>query len=361
MTEPRRLRVLVAGPSARTQGGMATVQRLLERWVGDDIGLDVVATYVEGGVGTRLRATVVGVGGAILRLLGVLGRGPVDVVHVNVSKQMSVVRKGVILTVARLRGVPTVMHAHAGPFVAWFDGLPRPVQALARRLLAADRVIVLSAAALEDHATRLAVPPERMLVMPNPVEWPETVPERDPHGPVVAAFLGWFSASKGIFDLVEAVGLLPREHADRFRLVVAGHGDATSVRAAVRAAGCADLVEVSGYLPATDRDALLAQAQILVLPSYVEGLPMSVLEAMAWGVTPVVTPVGGLGTLVQDGRNGSVVPVGDPSALAAALGKLLVDDEARLAMGARAREDARAYAAAPWAARLTDLWRSLAT
>jgi glycosyltransferase involved in cell wall biosynthesis len=353
--EPVRLRVLVAGPSARTQGGMATVQRLLETWTPSDVELHVFATYVEGSALVRLRATLLGVGGALLRLLS----GRIDVAHVHLSKRSSVLRKGLIVTVARALGVSTVVHAHAGPFAAWFDHLPRPAQALVRWLLVADRLVVLGEADLQAYGTRLRAAPERMLVMPNPVEWPEVVPERDSGGPVVAAFLGWLDASKGVFDLIQAVGRLDDEHRRRLRLVVAGHGDDDVVRTAVRDAGCADVVEVSRYLSTVERDALLGRAQLLVLPSYAEGLPMSVLEAMAWGVVPVVTPVGTLPTLITDGHNGSVVPVGDPGALAVALDKLLADDDARRELGRRAREDVRRYAASPWAHRLADLWRSL--
>jgi glycosyltransferase involved in cell wall biosynthesis len=335
---------------------MASVQLLLERWVPDDVDLYVYPTFVEGGVAARLRATLLGVGGAVWRLL----TERVDVVHVNLSKKASVLRKGVILSVARHRGVATVVHAHAGLFLDWFDGLPRPARTLVQRLLVADRVVALNETVRDGYASRLGVPMEQMLLMSNPVEWPSDIPDRSGSGPVVAAFLGYFREMKGIFDLVRAVSLLPPEQREHFRLVAAGHGDPEPVRAAVRQAGCADAVEVREYLPPPERDALLAQTGILVLPSYAEGLPMSVLEAMAWGVAPVVTPVGGLGDLIRDGHNGVLVPVGEPDALASALSKLLVDGEARRRMGAQAREDVHVFAAEPWAARLVELWRSLA-
>jgi glycosyltransferase involved in cell wall biosynthesis len=69
--------------------------------------------------------------------------------------------------------------------------------------------------------------------------------------------------------------------------------------------------------------------------------------------------VGGLATLVRDGDNGVVVPVGDPPALTAALDKLLSDDEVRVRLGARARESVRAFGADAWADRLVTLYREL--
>ncbi|GAA4772228.1 hypothetical protein GCM10023200_00680 [Actinomycetospora chlora] len=352
----RRLRVLVAGPSSRTEGGMASVQRLLERWVPEDVDLHVHATHVEGGTAQRLRATLVGAGGAVLRLL----TGRVDVVHVNLSKKASVLRKGAILGVARARGVPTVVHTHAGLFLDWFDGLSARAQAVVRRLLVADRVIVLNETVREGYARRIGVPDERIVLMTNPVEWPESVPSRPGHGPVTAAFLGRLTEKKGVFDLFRALGLLPAGQRERLHVVLAGHADPEPVRAALRDAGVGDVVEIRGYLGPDERDALLARSEILLLPSHAEGLPMSVLEGMAWGLVPVVTPVGALSTVVADGDTGVLVPVADPEALATALGKLLADDVARHAMGERAREAARAYAADAWAERLAALWRELA-
>ena len=128
------------------------------------------------------------------------------------------------------------------------------------------------------------------------------------------------------------------------------------VREAVTAAGVGDVVEAVGWIDRAERDELLRRAQLLVLPSSHEGLPMAVLEAMAFGVAPVVTPVGGLPELVHDGVNGALVPVGDPAALARTLGDLLDDDERRLALGTRARADVAAYAAPRWAERLAAVW-----
>ena len=122
------------------------------------------------------------------------------------------------------------------------------------------------------------------------------------------------------------------------------------------AAGVGDVVEVRGWLDHAERDELLRDAELLVLPSSAEGLPMAVLEAMAFGVVPLVTPVGALPELVHDGVNGAVVPVGDPDALARTLDELVADDEHRRALGRRAREDAEPYSAKRWAVRLAAIW-----
>ncbi|WP_433800245.1 glycosyltransferase family 4 protein [Actinomycetospora sp. CA-084318] len=352
------LRVLVVGQAEGTPGGISSVQRLHVRFLGarDDVAVRVVTTYDETGLLRRLRLMVGGIARALALVLG----GRVDVVHLHVAKGLSALRKGVIVAVARGRGVPTVLHTHAGAFAEWFDGLPAPLRPVVAWLLRADRVIVLADGARETYTSRLGLPAERVVVVANPVEWPAELPERDPHGsPVRAVFLGRLIDRKGVFDLLDAVAGLHAEHRERLHVTLAGHGDIDAVHAAVAAAGLGAGVDVRSWIGPAERDALLRDAQLLLLPSWWEGLPMSVLEGMAWGLCPVVTPVGGLATLVRDGDNGVVVPVNDPAALGAALDKLLSDDEVRVQLGARARESVAPFGADAWADRLVAMYREV--
>ena len=166
------------------------------------------------------------------------------------------------------------------------------------------------------------------------MEWPLTLSPVDDDGSVLALFLGRFGARKGIYDLVEACARLAPEQRARLRLVAAGDGEVDGVRAAVAAAGVDDVVEVAEWLDRAERDDLLRRAQVLVLPSSHEGLPMAVLEAMAYRVAPMVTPVGALPELVHDGVNGTMVPSATPPRSPLALDAVLADDERRRALGA---------------------------
>ncbi|MHC1563586.1 glycosyltransferase family 4 protein [Actinomycetospora sp. C-140] len=348
-----RPRVLVVGPRADARGGIGSVQHALERHAEALADLDVVTTHRDGPAATRLRTMAAGTLAAAVHLV----LRPPDLVHMHVSQRASVLRKGLLGALARARRVPVVLHLHGSEFLDWFDGLPTPARAVVRALVRPHRLVVLSESLRGRYAARLGVAMRQVTALPNPVEWPEgPAAEHAPGGDVLAVFLGRFGARKGVYDVVAACALLSPPARRRLRLVAAGDGEVDGVRAAVAAAEVGDVVEVREWLDRAERDALLRRAEVLVLPSSHEGLPMAVLEAMAFGVAPVVTPVGALPEVVRDGQNGVLVPVGDPAALAAALEALVVDDDRRRALGRRAREDAEPYAATHWADRLARIW-----
>jgi len=97
-------------------------------------------------------------------------------------------------------------------------------------------------------------------------------------------------------------------------------------------------VEVPGPIAEEAKDAAFRAADIYVLPSHVEGMPVGLLEAMSYGLPCVVTPVGGIASVVQDGVNGLLVPPRDSAALASAIEQLVEDPALRRRLGTAARE-----------------------
>ena len=145
--------------------------------------------------------------------------------------------------------------------------------------------------------------------------------------------VGRLAAPKDPLALVAALARLP---AGAFRAVLVGGGPKhAAVAAAIRGAGLDGVVDLVG-----DRDdvpAALAAADLFVLASRSEGLPMSVLEAMAAGLPVVASAVGGVAEAVADGETGLLVAPGDVDALAGAIERLLADGTLRRAMGSAGR------------------------
>jgi glycosyltransferase involved in cell wall biosynthesis len=172
--------------------------------------------------------------------------------------------------------------------------------------------------------------------------------------------LGRLEPRKGVPELLAALGSDSLK-ARAWRAVLAGDGDVEGTRQRAAALGLADRIEVPGWIAAERAEALLEAADILVLASHAENMPMSVLEALAHRVAVVTTPVGTTPEILQDGVSALLVPPGDVAALAEALARLIDQPalRAEIAAGGQAvfRRDLDIALSAD---RLTALYRAAA-
>jgi glycosyltransferase involved in cell wall biosynthesis len=244
-------------------------------------------------------------------------------VHVNLAQRLSLVRKGTIVALCRAVGVPVVLHLHA-QMQRYYEGLPRPLQALTRWVFGlADVVVVIGPRARRFVVQQLGVPADRVEILINGVPG-ATEPRRQREGGAVqrVLFVGSLSQLKGVDDLLAALAR-PGFEQNRLEVTVAGGGDVAAYEARARQLGVADFVRFPGWCDQAQVARLLANADVLVLPSYDEVLPLVVLEALANGVAVVCTPVGELPSLLTDGVDVLYVQPGAVDELAAALQKVL--------------------------------------
>lgn len=325
-----------------------------------DAEIIIVPTFTDTGTLHRLATGIVG----MLRSALLVLTGRVDIVHVHLAHGGSVIRKAFPLWAARSRGVPSVIHGHSYNFGEWFRSLPGAGQAAVRAALPGDHWLILGTDLAEEYREILRLDPERVTVLHNPAPAPPTDQTAiDPAGTsaggpgVVMAALGRLGDRKGTFNIIAAVASLDTDVRDRLIVVLAGDGEVDRARDA--AAPLGGVVTIRDWLNPDQRDALLAAADVLLLPSYDEGLPMALLEAMSAGIAPITSPVGAIGDVIVDGVNGILVTPGDVPALAAAIESLATDDRRRLAIAAQARATAEEFSVANWHASMVGLWRDL--
>lgn len=177
---------------------------------------------------------------------------------------------------------------------------------------------------------------------------------------VRALFLGRLGKRKGCYDLIEAIAMLPPRQRERLRVVLAGDGDVEGVAASAARAGISHLVDFPGWIDPQARAGLLAGADMVLLPSHEEGLPMAVLEGMAAGRLVITTPVGGIPEVVTDGRNGLLVEPGAVSALSEALGRAIDDAELRHRLGEAAARTSASFGIDLWYENLAHIWADVA-
>jgi glycosyltransferase involved in cell wall biosynthesis len=348
--------VLVLTPLG--EGGMGGIDRLMDeirrraRSAAPDIDVKFLTTRGQGHI---LLSPFYCAAAALALIWYRLTRGRC-LCHVNLASMGSTLRKLFLTGLAARLGHATVIHLHGAMFHDYYRGVGAFQRAQIDRMFrAAVRVIVLGSVWRDFVATTFQLTDARILVLPNasaarPPRAPEAVPPE-------ILFLGRLGERKGVPVLIKALGLLAESSLD-WRAVIAGDGDAAAYRAEVESLGLAARVTFPGWLGEAEAHAHLARAALLVLPSEAEGLPMAVVEAFAWGLPVVSTPVGSTPDILHDGVEGLMIPVGDAQALAQALQRLIADPELRLRLGANARAAfGRQLDFSPYLEKLAACWR----
>ncbi len=275
------------------------------------------------GPGSPLQSIAV-LGGALVRIATGRLSGRLAGVHVNMAERLSVFRKGAIIVACRALGVPVVLHLHAAQLPQSYSKLPALLRAATRWVFSlATSVLVLGETARRFTVDVMRVPAGQVEVVFN------GVPEPREHRSARAAgdlqnilFLGNLSERKGVSDLLAALAS-PGFNRSALAVTLAGGGDVRRYESQARALGLERLVQFTGWCEQAQVGALLAQADVLVLPSYDEGLPLVILEALASRVAVVCTPVGEIGSVLTHDVDVCLVQPGDVAGLAAALERVL--------------------------------------
>lgn len=325
-------RVLMIGTHPSTMGGIATVVRgYREDGLFERIDVCYVATHRDGSALQKARLAL----GALCRATLLMVRTR-PLVHVHLSARASFWRKSLFCLAARLTRRPYLLHMHGSEFMTFFDEECGPLgKALVRNIFAhASLLIALSPQWRDDLARICATTPVE--VLPNAVPIPdETVPYAA-QSPQRVLFLGRLGNRKGTFDLLRAFAAAAA-HRPNITLTCAGDGAIAEALALAAELGVSPRVSCPGWLDPAAGAAQLNGATLFALPSYAEGLPMALLEAMARGLPVITTPIGGIPEVVQHQKNGYLVPPGDTAALSRALGELLDSADLRQRLGIAAR------------------------
>jgi glycosyltransferase involved in cell wall biosynthesis len=350
-----RVKVLQMGPALDVRGGVSSVEQLICDYLPSYASIRHVATVTEG---AKLgRAAVFAK--SVYTLSRALDDVDAPIVHIHFASRGSTLRKFILANMVLRARRPLILHAHGAGFDTFHRGLPAPVRRfVCRTLQQASVLIALSSQWRDFFVHDCEVSPSQIVVLANPVRVPMRIPDRAGRNQVQFLHLGRLGRRKGGYDLLNAFAALPESIRARARLVMAGDGDVEGMKKLAEPFG--DRVRVVPWIDAHERDRLLAESDVFVLPSYAEGVPMALLEAMAAGLPCITTPVGGIPDVFTHGAEGLLVAPGDGSQLRSAMSTFITDEPARLAAGRRAHESARAHDVHAYARRLADIYQRIA-
>ncbi|MDQ4123384.1 MAG: glycosyltransferase family 4 protein [Acidobacteriota bacterium] len=334
-------RVLMVGMHlTKTRGGITTlIAEILKSPLADEFEFVYIESQAEdfGKFGKVFLALQ-----AIFRFIwNCLWKRP-ELVYVHLGSNASLYRESIFILLAKLFGKRTIAHFHAGDIDNYYPFQSKVGQKFIRLALAlSDSVIAVSqesARQLRNIAGSI-----KISVIPNAID--TSVFNAIEHSPKDAdeairlLFVGAVGKLKGERDLIKALAILRKWGEPNIKISFLGYG-AENLKDYCEEAGVIDFVEYLGAVSLSDRISFFQKADIFVLPTYAEAMPMSVIEAMAAGLAVVTTPVGGIPELIEDGTDGFLFPPGDAKALAEKISFLLINKDLITKIGGKARKKA---------------------
>ena len=365
--EPVGMRIALVSPTPPPYGGITNWSKMLIAYL-EELGedeLSIVNTSpktrttdgrslfdrVFGGIGIAAKAS--------RKLKRLLNARDFDVVHVTTSGGLGLFRDIAVMGVARRAGVPVAYHIHYGRVPSTLATGNIEAALLKTALKRCSVAIAI------DRATENAIRETCLCdvsCIGNPVNIAELETYRDDGASKdsrTVVYLGWLIETKGIRELMEGWSSVVKKMPE-WRLKLIGPYDTGAITSLVGDEPDSS-VTLLGELPHPEAMKELQKASILVLPSYSEGFPNVVLEAMAYGKPVLATSVGALPDILSDGR-GVLIEPRSSKQVAQGLEKLMLDSNLRASMGARSIDYVRGnFAIETVAEQYRGLWMRLAS
>lgn len=323
-----KLKILMIGPDRSVHGGISgVVNNFYAAGLAEKVDLTYVGTMVDGSKIRKLLQAIK----AYIRFCTKLSHS--DIVHVNMASDVSYYRKSLFIRTAYWFHKKIIIHQHGGDFQTFYHSQlsDKGKKRLRAVFTKADAVIVLTSF-WEDFFAQI-VDKKKIVIIPNGISLPKMSSRK--YGTHKLLFLGRICKEKGIEELLAVVAELSQKYKD-IQLYLGGIFEDESLK--VLAEQHKETITLLGWIEGSEKEKYLEFCDIYVLPSYFEGQPVSVLEAMSYASCVVASRVGGIPQMIEDNESGLLIEPRDQDSLKKALITVLEDERLCTRLGMTARE-----------------------
>ena len=346
ITQDNKQTVLLIGPLPPPEGGMTTsLRNLANSDLKDKYNLVVLDIT---GKRSRQKSNII-VGFfhqvyLIFKLIGILIKKRPKIVHIQMASYLYFYRRSLDILLCKLLGKKVIFHLRGAEFIDFYSKSSVFGKSYIRFILnISDKIIALSRV-WRDFLARITRA-EKIVVIPNGVRCTDfklvnnkkrELGFSDNH--IIVFFMGPIGKRKGAFDILEVIPKVASQIKD-VSFIFAGpeefKGEMAQFENMLNEKKLQKYVRYTGTITGQEKYDYYLSSDIFILPSYAENLPNAVLEAMAAGLTVIVSDVGAIPEVIQDGVNGFIVKPGDVEAIADKIVKLAENQQLRSAMGKR--------------------------
>lgn len=310
------MKVLMVGNASSVKGGITSVinQLLKYDWKSKGTEMCFIPTYIEGNITKKILYFAC----AYVKIFAKIISNRPDIVHIHMSYRGSFIRAYKIHKLCLKHGIPDIVHLHGSEFEKWYYSEKKKTQFKIRKLLRECSAFLVLGNKWNKIVKKIE-PNTNTVIIQNTVHIPQETVKWE--SPCRYLFMGVLIQRKGIYDLLKAVHMLKNSGTiDKYKFIIAGTGpEEQSLKKYCCDSGIDKYVEFVGWITDKDKELLMEKSQVLVLPSYNEGLPIAILEAISYGMPVIATDVGDVSSAVRDHENGILIKPGDIESLSRAI------------------------------------------
>lgn len=299
----------MVGVGPERVGGMWTVadQYMKSDYYNKKVNLTYVATSTNGSKLKRLTFMLKG----LMKIQYKLKHDEYDIVHIHMAEKGSTFRKGIVVKMAAKCGCKVIVHLHAGPFMTWYNSLENQKQLKIKNIFAnIDRLLVLGEYWKKEM--KQLIPEEKITVLYNGAEIPNINSYNINSYKII--YSGVMKKEKGIYDLIDAIKMIDDRIDKKYKVELYGNDLEGNIDNYMKDNNISHRFILKGWVDSDKKDSIYNHALINVLPSYYEGLSMSVIEAMSYGIPTITTNISTMPELL--GETVVLVKPGDVHGLA---------------------------------------------
>lgn len=298
-------KILMCGSNLSVKGGMVSVVKnylSYSKW--DDFFIKYIPTHTDGG---KIKVALYYLN-AFIHVIYTAVIHKYDVVYLHTAERGSFYRKSFFVWFFHLFGIKTILHHHAAEFEQFYDKSPSFCRKYINKTLElADLNIVLSNRLIGMITDKS--PKARVRVLYNAVQtYPVNQYNEDSTG---VLFLGRLGKRKGTYDLLRTIKALDNQLNDEIKFYLCGDGEISEVKEWIKKEKIEHRIAYVGWIDQKEKEKIFRNTMINVLPSYNEGLPMTILETMAYGIPNISTNIASIPEVLFDGQNGFLLEPGD--------------------------------------------------
>lgn len=291
---------------------------------------------------------------ALCKFIGYMLFSEVKIVHIHTASYISFWRKCIFINLAKLFNKKVVLHIHGAEFKIFSE---KKYSKIKETITKCDCIIALSIDWKKYFKNFYSH--HNVQIIKNIIEPPILRAEFDKNDKFNLLFLGRLGERKGIYDLLDVLSDNKKKYQDNLIFLYGGNGEVEKVNLYVKEKGIENMAIYQGWVTGEKKTSLLNQANAYILPSYNEGLPISILEAMSYSLPIVSTNVGGIPEIVKDGINGYLFDAGDKTAMAQAIDSLIENREQNKKFGENSLKMVQDHLPESVAKQLTELYQKI--